>query len=94
MALDRAIWQKAITHYQAWNQARFREKVRQAGQKSLTEKWGEYLALMEFGLHLKPQPTRHEQRRKMEHWAQYYRLVREFERKRGEREQSARRGVA
>ena len=82
MALDGDAWQEAITHYRAWNRAKFRARVKGAGRKSLAEKWDEYLALIEFGLRLRPQPTRRERRQKMECWAQYYRLVQEFEERR------------
>ena len=88
MALDRAAWRKAIAHYRAWNRAKFRARIREAGRKSLAEKWNEYLALIEFGLRLRPQPTMRERSQKMECWAQYYRLVQEFEERR-RREQSA-----
>lgn len=82
MALDRTVWKTALTHYRAWNEAEFKARLQQAGQKSQTQKWREYLSLMEFGRQIRPWPTENEQRRKIESLERYYHCIQQFEAKR------------
>jgi hypothetical protein len=92
MTLDKNILREALAHYQAWNEAKFTDRVRRAGQKSQEQKWREYLALMEFGLQIRPQPSKSQQRRKVEVLERYYRLIQQFEKRRGQGGQSAQEG--
>lgn len=80
--LDKTIWQAALANYQDWNETRFKERLQQAGQKSQAQKWQEYLALLEFGLQIRAQPTANEQWRKLENLERYYELIQQFEQKR------------
>jgi hypothetical protein len=45
MSLDKKVWKEALAHYREWNEAKFAERVRNAGKKSLAEKWEEYKEL-------------------------------------------------
>ncbi|MCI0514953.1 hypothetical protein L0128_17195 [candidate division KSB1 bacterium] len=65
-ASEKAMWRTVVAQYRAWNEAKFRAEVRNAGTKSPQQKLEEFMALMEFGLMLKPMPSPHEQRQKVE----------------------------
>jgi hypothetical protein len=77
--IDKTAWQATLAQYRAWNDAEWCERVRNAGKKSPAQKWHEFLDLMEFGMQIKPQPSKHEQRQKMEMWNQYYQRIQRFE---------------
>jgi hypothetical protein len=79
MTLDKNILRETLVHYQTWNEAKFVDRVRRAGQKSREQKWHEYLALMEFGLQIRPRPSKSQQRRKMRTLEQYYSRIHQFE---------------
>ena len=83
--IDKCVWQETLKHYQALNEAEFREKVRNAGKKSLSQKWREFLAIIEFGLKIKPQPSEHEQRQKVEMLNRYYERIQRFEARKTQR---------
>jgi len=76
---EKATWQTTVAHYRAWNEAEFRANVRNAGKKTLLQKWREFLAIMEFGLMLKPTASQHEQRQKVEMLNRYYEQIHRFE---------------
>lgn len=79
MTEDKAIWQTTISHYRTWNEAELRARIRAAGKKTPLQKWQEFLAIMDFGLKLKPKPSRHEQRQKVEMLNHYYEQILKFE---------------
>ena len=83
--LDKAAWQTTLAYYQTWNDVEFLEKFRNAGAKSLAQKWQEFLDLMEFGLMLKPFPSPHEHRQKVEMLNRYYQEIQRFEDRRRQR---------
>ena len=56
------------------------ERIRQAGQKSPVQKWTEFLALMEFGLQIKLEPSKYERKQKMTMLTQYYQAIEKLER--------------
>jgi hypothetical protein len=78
-------WKTTLAHYQAWNDAEFKTRVQNAGKKSLAEKWQEFLAIMEFGLMIKPIPSEHEQRQKVEMLNRYIEAIQLFEERRKQR---------
>lgn len=80
--IDKAVWQTTLSYYRAWNEAEFREKIRNAGRKSFAQKWQEFCDLIEFGLMLKPQPSEHEQRQKVKMLNRYYETIQRFEARR------------
>lgn len=86
---DKAAWHETLAHYQAWNDAEFREKVQNAGKKNPSQKWREFLAIMEFGLMIKPQPSEHEHRQKIEMLNRYYERMQTFEMRRSQAGKSA-----
>jgi len=77
--IDKTAWQATLAQYRAWNEAEWREKVRNAGKKSPSQKWREFLDLMEFGMQIKPHPSEHEQRQKITMFNQYYERIQRFE---------------
>jgi hypothetical protein len=83
--IDKRVWQETLKQYRALNEAEFREKIRNAGKKSPLQKWREFLAIMEFGLKIKPQPSEHEQRQKVEMLNRYYEHLQRFEVRRAQR---------
>jgi len=78
-------WKTTFAHYQAWNEAEFIARVQNAGKKSMEEKWQEFLAIMEFGLMIKPMPSEHEQRQKVEMLNKYLEAIQLFEERRKQR---------
>lgn len=58
--------QEILACYRAWNEAERQEQIRNAGKKPPEQKGQEYLELMALGLALKPTPSQHEQRQKVE----------------------------
>lgn len=82
--IDKAAWQTTLTHYREWNEAEFRERIQNAGKKNPLQKWREFLAIMEFGLKIKPQPSEHEQRQKVDMLNQYYERMQYFEMRRSQ----------
>jgi hypothetical protein len=82
MTLDKNVLRETLAHYRAWNEAEFVDRVRRAGQKSHKQRWREYLVLMEFGLQVRPVPSKNQQRRKVEALERYYRLIQQFEKRR------------
>ena len=85
---------ETLACYQAWNDAEFHERLRHAGEKTLEQKWREYLDLMEFGMQIKPSPSVHEQRQKVEMLNHYYEQIQLFEARRKERGKSSEKSVA
>ena len=75
---EKAAWQTTVTQYRAWNEAEFRENIRNAGKKSLLQKWREFLTIMEFGFMLKLKPSQHEQQQKVEMLNRYYEQMHRF----------------
>lgn len=75
---EKVAWQTTIAHYHAWNDAIFQSNIRNAGKKPPLQKWQEFLAMMEFGLLLKPSPSEHEQRQKVDMFNQYYEQMLRF----------------
>ena len=73
-----------MAHYRAWNEAEFRERIQNAGEKTPLQKWREFLVIMEFGLMIKPQPSEDEQYQKVEMLNQYYERIKYFEMRRSQ----------
>jgi hypothetical protein len=92
--IDKASWRATVAHYRAWNEVEFLANVRNAGKKSVLQKWHEFLDLMEFGMQIKPQPSKHEQRQKMEMLNQYYQRIQRFEAWRQQHGNSSKKGAA
>ena len=82
--IEKAAWQATLAHYRAWNEAEFRERIQNAGKKTPMQKWREFLAIMEFGLMIKPQPSEHEHRQKIEMLNRYYERMQYFEMRRSQ----------
>jgi diketogulonate reductase-like aldo/keto reductase len=82
MAEDKALWHQALAHYRAWNEAKFADRVRRAGEQSLTEKWRAYLDLMAFCWRVNPEPSKWEQRQTVKEWEAYYTRIQRFEERR------------
>ncbi len=68
-----------LGYYQALNETEWCDCLKNAGQKSLAQKWQEFCSLIEFGYAIKPQPSLHEQRQKIEMLGQYYARIQQFE---------------
>lgn len=86
--IDKKAWQTALAQFRLRNEAEFREKIRNAGKKSPAQKWREFLAIMAFGMKIKPQPSEHEHRQKVKMLDQYYERMQSFEARRRQREGS------
>ena len=86
--IDKIAWRETLAHYKDWNEAEFRDRIKNAGKKTPAQKWQEFLAIMEFGLMIKPQPSDHEHRQKIEMLNQYYERVQYFERRKSQRRKS------
>ncbi|MBC8180249.1 hypothetical protein H8E88_03910 [candidate division KSB1 bacterium] len=80
--INKEMWQSTLAQYQVWNEAKFQESIRNAGKVPLLQKWRRYLSMMEFGLILKPKPSDHEQKQKMEMLNKYYEQMKLFEARR------------
>jgi len=65
-------WQTTAGYYQQWNEAVFQSKIRNAGKKSVVQKWREFSNIMEFGLMIKPVASHSEQKKKVEMYERYY----------------------
>ena len=85
MAEDRELWREALAHYRAWNEAKFADRVRRAGEQMLAEKWRAYLDLLVLCWRVNPEPSEWEQRQTAEEWTSYYARMRRFEERRRER---------
>ena len=87
MGLDKKIWQEAIVHYEAWNEAKLRQDALNAGKKTPQQKWEEYKGLFAFARRIKPEPSEREHRKHVEEWDGYHESIVRFEewRKRGGR---------
>jgi hypothetical protein len=77
--LEKAAWRDTVAQLRAWNKAIQELRFRQAGSKSRQERWREFLEIMEFGLKLRPYPSRHEHQAKGEMLENYYHRMRRFE---------------
>jgi hypothetical protein len=86
VTLDKNVLRETLANYQTWDEAKFVDRVRRAGQRSREQKWHEYLALMEFGLQIRSWPSKSQQRRKMKAFDQYYSRIHQFEARRKQRE--------
>ncbi len=82
MTLDKKVWREAVEEYRAWNEAEFAYRVRHAGEKTDEEKWREYCDLLNFGTKIKPRPSEHERRSKLEMWQRYLEQMQLFEARR------------
>jgi len=78
-AIDIAAWRDTLAHLNAWEKAVQKTQARESSKKSQQQKWREFLAIMEFGLKLKPHPSCHEQRSKVMMLEEYYRRLHRFE---------------
>ena len=85
---EKAAWQTTVAHYRTWNEAEFFDNIRNAGKKPLSQKWQEFLSMMEFGCMLKPKPSQHEHRQKVAMLNRYYERMQRFEAQRGTHEKS------
>lgn len=77
--VDKTVYQEVLRQYSAWNRSELKRKIQEAGTKSSNQKWQEYLAIMEFGMMIKPHPSKHEERQKMEILNRYYQRIQQFE---------------
>ena len=74
--------QETLACYQEWNTSERAERLRNAGQKSVEQKCREYLDLMAFGMAIKPEPSVHEYRQKIDMLNRYYEHIALFEKRR------------
>ena len=86
MTEDKALWRKALTHYRAWNEAEFADRVRRAGEHTPIEKWNIFLDLWSFGIRIRPEQGRAGLCRETEGHQVYYTRIQQFEEKRRQRE--------
>ncbi len=91
---DKMAWQQALACYQALNAAELTEQRRNAGKKSPEQKWREYLEIMEFGMEIKPEPSIHEHRQKIDMLNRYYEQIQLFETRRQQHGKSSERSDA
>jgi hypothetical protein len=77
--VDKIVYQEVLRQYREWNRSELKRKIHEAGTKTSDQKWREYLAVMEFGMMIRPQPSRHEERQKTEMLNLYYRRIQKFE---------------
>ena len=80
--LEKTVWRETLAYYSAWNDAELHEQIAQADTKPPAQKWHEFLALMEFGLMIKPQPSFHEHQQKIDMLNRYYQQLQQFEERR------------
>ena len=85
MTEDKTLWLEALAHYRAWNEAKFADRVRRAGELTLAEKWRAYLDLMALCWRVNPEPSEWEQRQTIEEWEAYYAKMQRFEERRRKR---------
>ena len=78
-------WQNTLQHYQAWNKI---EHYYRTQPQDKVQKWQEFLALIEFGLQIKPEPSVHEQRQRVDSLNFYYQQIQLFEQRRQQHGQS------
>jgi len=78
-------WQNALQHYQTWNKI---ERHYRTQPQDKVQKWQEFLALIEFGLQIKPEPSVHEQRQRVDSLNFYYQQIQLFEQRRQQHGQS------
>jgi len=78
-------WQTALQQYQQWNEITYQQR-KQPQDKA--KKWQEFLTLIEFGLKIKPEPSVHEQRQRVETLNFYYQQIAQFEQRRQRHGQS------
>ena len=74
--------QETLAYYHAWNKAEREERFCNAGKKSIEQKCREYLEIMDFGMAIKPEPSLHEHRQKIDMLNRYYEQIALFERRR------------
>jgi hypothetical protein len=86
MGKDTFTIQETLACYQSWNEAERQERLINAGKKSPEQKWQEYLDIMEFGMMIKPEPSLHEHRQKIEMLNRYYEQIELFEERRKQHE--------
>ncbi len=79
MGLDKKIWQEAIVHYEAWNEAKLRQEILNAGKKTRQQKWEEYEELFAFSRRIKPVASEREQQKHVEEWDGYHQSILRFE---------------
>jgi hypothetical protein len=86
--IDKTQWQETLQHYKKWNDDVFFSSIRNAGEKSIEQKWLEFLSIMEFGLMIKHQPSEHEQKQKANMLNAYYEQIEYFEMRRSQNRKS------
>ena len=79
MTLDKKALREALAQYRAWNEANFVERVRNAGKKTLAEKWQEYVSLYELARSIKPELSPGAQVMAAREWEDYYERMQRFE---------------
>jgi hypothetical protein len=77
--LNKTALKEMMRCYQAWNKAELKRRMQEAGMKTPEQKWKEYLAIMEFGMSIRPQPGKHEQEQKIQMLTNYYQRILCFE---------------
>ena len=77
--IDKNIWTEALKQYKSWNEIKLKESIRNAGKKSIEKRWYEYLSIMEFGLLIKPHPSKQEEKYKIKMLNDYYKKMQRFE---------------
>ena len=66
MRIDKALYKNAWAYYRQWNEAELIARIRQGCKLTPKEGWQQYVALTEFLWKSNPQPTRQQQKQKIE----------------------------
>lgn len=77
--IEKAAYRDTLAQLREWNKAEQELRSLQAGRKSQQQRWREFLEIMEFGLRLRPFPSRHEQLAKVEMLENYHQRMRRIE---------------
>ena len=86
-------WKEVFSYYRRWNKADLQGKLRDAGKKGPDQKWQEFLSIMEFGMMIRPNPSKHEQRQEIRTQNRYYQRIQRFEKWRQDHGKSFHAGI-
>jgi hypothetical protein len=77
--IDKKILRESLAQYEVRNSQEFHQKIKSAGKKSDLQKWQEFLSIMDFGLKIKPIPSKKENQQKLEMLNNYINKMKLFE---------------
>ena len=77
--LDKALYRQVYESYKEWNEAKLRDRVRDAHTITPAEAWRRYVDLWEFGMKFAQPKSKAQQALDFEEWAEYDRKMERFE---------------